>query len=144
MTVRELRELYARMNRPVPEIFTEPSANKFNATKKSINGILFASSGEARCYQLLTLQERAGIISDLERQPEYLLQKPFTDSGGIKRRAITYTPDFRFLRGGRTVVVDYKGMTSLPVFAIKHKLFRAKYPSIVFEIWTKDTLSGLY
>ncbi len=135
VTSRELESLYDRMGKPTPEIFRTPSANKYSARKKMVDGILFDSSGEARAYQILKLQEQAGIISNLELQPEYVI----IPKSIIQKREVIYRADFRFVRDGRTIVCDYKGFETR-VFKIKRSMLLHWHPEMNFEVWTKADL----
>lgn len=141
MNSRQAERLYQRLGRPVPSELATPSASKFNARRKEVDGILFDSTGEARAYQLLKLWERAGAISGLVLQPEFGLQPAFHDRDGKLHRKIVYRADFQFQRNGRTVVIDFKGVR-LPAYLLKLKMFRATNPDIEFEEWTKETLAS--
>jgi hypothetical protein len=107
--------------------------------KKIVDGVTFDSAGEARAFALLMLWEKAGAISNLERQPRYTLMDGYVDATGRKVRAMEYVPDFRFIRDGQTVVVDFKGFRT-EAYKIKAKLFRQRYPYLVFEEWDVATL----
>jgi len=50
-----------------------------------------------------------------------------------------YVPDFRFIRDNKIVVVDFKGMRT-EAYKLKAKLFRQRYPYLVFEEWDVATL----
>lgn len=139
MTEKQYQELCARAGISPLAGSGERKAHKYNATKKTVDGVTFDSSGEARAYQLLTLWEKAGAISNLERQPRYVLMEGYTTGGGVRIRPMEYVPDFRFQRAGQTVVVDFKGVRT-EAYKIKAKLFRQRYPDLVFEEWTLATL----
>lgn len=106
---------------------------KYNAIPTVLDGIRFASKGEAHHYAELRLRERAGEISNLTLQPSFVLQEKFTDASGVKHRAIKYVGDFKYLENGRTVVEDFKGVET-PAFKIKSKLFRALYRDIELRV----------
>ena len=109
------------------------SRSKYRAIPTVLDGIRFASKGEARRYAELRLLERAGEISCLTLQPSFVLQEKFTDAAGVKHRAIKYVGDFKYLENGRTVVEDFKGMET-QAFRIKSKLFRAMYRDVELRI----------
>jgi hypothetical protein len=90
--------------------------NKFHAVRTEIDGITFASKGEARRYQELKLLERVGQIRDLTRQPWFALQvPPHWKSIG------KYVADFSYLEGDDLVIEDFKGvMTPLSRWKIAH------------------------
>lgn len=114
--------------------------HKYGARRKEVDGITFASTAEANAYIQLKALQAAGQISDLELQPRYLLQEAFRDQQGKWHRKIECVWDFRFLEcrpehmPDRTVCVDVKGV-STPIFALKRKLFVAKYPHIRLDVW---------
>jgi hypothetical protein len=105
--------------------------SKYNAIKTIIDGITFDSKKEAQRYAELKLLERAGIITELQLQPTYILQEAF-DAGCVKIRAIKYRGDFRYIEDGKVVVEDTKGFRTKE-YLLKRKLFLAKYPEIDFR-----------
>ncbi len=112
--------------------------NKFKTSppnERRVDGILFHSRKEMIRYQELKLLERAGEISDLELQPEFLLQKPFTDNQGNKHRAIKYQADFRYTEDKGEIIEDVKASLRFKtdVYRIKKKLFLYAYPKIIFK-----------
>ena len=90
---------------------------KYNNTKIRVEGRLFDSKAEAARWQELSLLERAGEITELERQVEYeLIPKQKGE------RAVKYIADFRYVdNDGKTVVEDTKGVKT-PAWIIKRKL----------------------
>ena len=90
---------------------------KYNNTKIRVDGRLFDSKAEAARWQELSLLERAGEITELERQVEYeLIPKQKGE------RAVKYIADFRYVdHDGKTVVEDTKGVRT-PVYILKRKL----------------------
>ena len=139
MTEKQYQELCARAGISPLAGPGQRKAHKYNAVKKTVDGVMFDSAGEARAGSLLMLWEKAGAISSLERQPRYTLMDGYVDATGRKVRAMAYVPDFRFIRDGQTVVVDFKGMKT-EAYKLKAKLFRQRYPDLVFEEWTLETL----
>lgn len=105
--------------------------NKYGAEPTYVGGLRFASKAEARRYEELTLIERAGGISDLVCQPRFVI----VDKSG-HGRALYYVGDFSYTEGGRTVVEDVKGgqATELPLFRLKARLFRERYPDIELRV----------
>ena len=91
--------------------------SKYNNTKIRVDGRLFDSKSEAARWQELCLLERAGEITELERQVEYeLIPKQKGE------RAVKYIADFRYVdHEGKTVVEDTKGVKT-PVYILKRKL----------------------
>jgi hypothetical protein len=139
MTEKQYQELCARAGISPLAGPGQRKAHKYNAVKKEVDGVTFDSAGEARAGSLLMLWEKAGAISKLERQPRYTLMDGYVDPVGRKVRPMQYVPDFRFIRAGQTVVVDFKGMKT-EAYKLKAKLFRQRYPDLQFEEWTLETL----
>ncbi len=109
--------------------------NKYHvATKerRTMDGITFASRAEMRRWQELRLLQQSGAITNLERQPSYVLVEPFTDSRGIRHRGIKYFGDFRYSECDRVVVEDVKGFRTR-AYKTKREMFQAKYPRIIFR-----------
>lgn len=107
--------------------------SKYHAKKTTIDGITFDSRKEAKRFEELRLLERAGEISELERQVKYVLipsqREPYTigPRGGLHRgklieRECAYIADFTYrTRDGDLVVEDTKGMKTAE-YVIKRKL----------------------
>src|SRR5208282_4490088 len=68
---------------------------KYHSRKTEYAGYVFDSKAEARRYQELLLLEKAGEITDIELQPEFVLVYPFTHQGK-KYRGVKYRADFRY------------------------------------------------
>ena len=113
---------------------------KYNNVKITVNGIKFASKGEANRYCNLMLLVRGKVIKDLELQPKFLLQSSFKKNGKT-HRAINYIADFKYIENEKIVIEDFKGMET-EVFKIKRKLFEYNYPDLELRIvrWDDDTL----
>lgn len=97
---------------------------------KNDAGEKFDSQAEMYRWRDLKLLLAAGEISDLSRQPKFVLQAAFVRAGK-KVREITYTGDFRYrdLRTGQDVVEDVKGFETIE-FKIKKKMLWFLYPDI--------------
>ena len=107
--------------------------NKYNARKTIVDGITFDSKKEAARYQELKFQEHCGVISDLERQPKYILQDKFTHKGESYRQ-ISYSADFRYKKGGETWVEDTKSKITAKKrdYVIRKKLLLKQHPELNF------------
>ena len=91
--------------------------NKYGARKvKAPDGKVFDSQKEYNRWCNLRLLERAGKISDLQRQVSYELI-PKQDG----ERACSYVADFTYYQDGKLVVEDCKGCVT-EVFKMKKKL----------------------
>jgi len=98
---------------------------KYGAIKTTVDGITFASKGEANRYAELKLMQAAGLISQLELQPEYLIVV-----NGV--RIGSYIADFRYIENGELITEDFKGVKT-PVYQLKKKLVKALYGVTIRE-----------
>lgn len=98
-----------------------------------IDGVRFASKSEAARYQELRLLEKAGEIRDLELQPRYELQPPFTDRDGKRWRAIYYVSDFEYWEGEQGVAEEVKGFETA-VWRMKRKMMIYRHPEIELRV----------
>ena len=109
-------------------MFRKP--HKYNVVSKerrTADGITFDSMAEMRRYRELKMLEKSGVISSLELQPKFLLI-PKTEKGG---RAVYYKADFKYIKNGKTVYEDVKGVKT-EVYKLKKKLLFYHYPDICF------------
>lgn len=112
-------------------------ANKYGAKKTQRDGIQFDSLMEADRYQYLKLLQHAGIISELELHPEFVLIEPFKKLGK-KKRGHKYKADFMYRdESGQMIVEDVKGVIARD-FPLRRTLFDYKFPDIVLKVVTKD------
>lgn len=111
--------------------------NKYNNKKTEVDGILFDSKKEARRYTELRILEKAGEITDLQRQVKYTLipeqreeseeiykqgpNKGKKKPGRVVERKVEYVADFVYTQDGETVVEDTKGIRTKE-YVIKRKL----------------------
>lgn len=117
--------------------------SKYGNKKTIVDGIVFDSSKEAQRYSQLVMLQKAGEISELERQKEYELipaqyeEIPTGETykrGDLKglpktkrvciEQAVKYVADFVYQdKEGRTVVEDAKSeATRTEKYIIKRKL----------------------
>lgn len=108
---------------------------KYHNRKITVDGKTFDSRKEARRYTELVLLERAGKISNLETQKEFVLipaqyetfvrhgkgGKPLKDGRRCIERPCIYKADFVYKENGKTVVEDTKGFKTKD-YIIKRKL----------------------
>lgn len=105
--------------------------NKFNAKKKTIDGIVFASKAEADYYCKLKLLKQAGEIKDFELQPTFELLPAFTKHGK-KFLPATYTADFKVTHlDGSVEIVEVKGYKTQD-YRLRMKLFNFTHRDIKF------------
>jgi hypothetical protein len=107
-------------------------ASKYGNKKTWVDNILFDSAREAARYRELRMCFGAGVIGDLELQPEYELQPAF-EYQGKRIRAIVYRGDFRYVENGRVVVEDVKGFKTKD-FLLKAKMFQYRYADVELRL----------
>lgn len=116
---------------------------KYHNKKTFIDGIKFDSKLEAERYAQLKMMECAGVIRDLELQPEYELIPSFRKHGKTWRKTV-YKADFRYIlcEDDKTIIEDVKGSASVitDVFRLKQKLFEYKYPDYTISIVTSKDI----
>ena len=116
---------------------------KYHNKKTVADGIKFDSKLEAERYSQLKMMERAGVIRDLELQPEYELIPSFRKNGKTWRRTL-YKADFRYIlaEDDSYIIEDVKGSTAVitDVFRLKQKLFEYKYPELTIKIVTRKDM----
>lgn len=83
--------------------------NKYKAKKVYWNGIRFDSQKEADRYGGLLLLQKAGIISDLQRQVKFTLLPAQYEGKKCIFKATNYYADFTYMQDGKLVVEDVKG-----------------------------------
>lgn len=115
---------------------------KYGNKKITVNGQVFDSKKEYKRYCDLSLLERAGEITNLQRQVPFLLipeqRAPSTEvykkgsragqpkPGPVLERKVVYIADFVYQENGETVVEDAKGMRTKE-YIIKRKLLLYRY-----------------
>ena len=121
---------------------------KYGNRKITRDGLTFDSIKEYRRWCELSLLERAGEITGLERQVKYVIipaqyaPDTVTARGKIKRgklleRECAYVADFRYQMDGETVVEDVKGYKdgqAYALFTIKRKLMLSVHGIMVKEV----------
>lgn len=106
--------------------------HKYNAIRTTIDGITFDSQREADYYAELKLLLKAGVITRIDLQPEFILQPEFKYRGK-KYRPIIYRADFKvYYHDGREEIVDVKGHKTKE-YQLKKKLLLEQYPEIIFR-----------
>lgn len=95
--------------------------SKYHSRKTTVDGIEFDSQKEARRFRELSLLERAGQITDLQRQVKFELIPSQRIDGKVVERACTYVADFVYTENGKKVVEDTKGFKTKD-YIIKRKL----------------------
>ena len=103
-------------------------ASKYGNKRTEVDNFIFASKREARRYQELIVLQRAGLIRDLELQPDY----PLIVNGV---RVGIYRGDFRYVDcvTGQKILEDAKGVRTA-VYQLKKKLVKAIYNIDIIEV----------
>ena len=126
-------------------ILRSPSRSKYGNHRVFRNGQRFDSEHEADRFFQLSMMQRAGQITDLQRQVPFELiptqREPDTvgKRGGIKlgkciEKSCVYYADFVYKdRNGNTVVEDAKGMKT-EAYKIKKKLMLYKHGIRIIEV----------
>lgn len=111
--------------------------NKYNNRKITINGVTYDSEKEYRRYRELLLLEKAGAITDLQRQVKFVLipaqyetferygkkGQRLKDGKRCIERSVDYYADFVYKENGRQIVEDTKSdPTRTESYIIKRKL----------------------
>lgn len=89
----------------------------------------YDSKKELRRFHELEALEKAGEITNLQRQVEFLLIPSQRIDGKVVERAVTYKADFIYTMNGELVVEDVKSKITAkdPTFIIKRKLMLKEY-----------------
>ena len=107
-----------------------PKPNKYHSERVWMDGFCFDSMAEANFYCRLKMLLRAGAITGFCRQPRFIV----TESPVNGKRGSEYRPDLLvFYPDGHSRIVDVKGVLT-PVFKLKLKMMREKYPKIKIEL----------
>jgi hypothetical protein len=112
--------------------------SKYRNIKTTIDGIKFDSVKEAKRYGYLQILKKAGEIQSFEHHKKFVLLESFTNTQGVHRSPITYTPDFVVTRkDGSVYAEDIKGSRDIitTVFIIKRKLFEKRYPEVELKVF---------
>ena len=95
---------------------------KYHNEKATVNGIRFDSKKEANRYGELLMLQRAGRISELQRQVKFKLL-PTQRGEQRTERPVTYIADFVYTQDGIVVVEDVKGLKTRE-YVIKRKMMK--------------------
>jgi len=109
---------------------------KYHSKQTIVNGIKFPSILEADRYSQLLLLLRAGEISNLKLQVEFVINQAYTDAEtGERMRSVVYVADFVYfdMRTKMAVVEDAKGIVTAS-FSNKFRQCRELYPCYDWRI----------
>ena len=89
--------------------YGEINSGKIQHHKVRAGNEEFDSIAEHDRYLELLVMEKAGVIRELECHPRYEILPPQkTPAGKQNFKPVIYTPDFRYKRGGKTIVEEVK------------------------------------
>ena len=105
--------------------------NKYGAKKTKCLACagFHPSKAEAKRCGELHLMHRAGLISQLEREPQYW----FADMKHPSGHRVGYKPDFQYVEDGKKIVEDVKGFSARD-FALRAACFRYFHPDIELRV----------
>lgn len=118
---------------------------KYHNKKITVDGLTFDSKKEYQRWIELCLLEKAGEISDLERQVKFILipsqrepdqinSRGTLKKGKVIERECSYKADFTYKdKEGNLVVEDAKGMRTKE-YIIKRKLMLFRYGIVIKEV----------
>lgn len=107
--------------------------NKYNNRVVQRDGMTFDSVKEYRRYCELALLERAGQITDLQRQVKFELIPSQKIDGKVVEYPCSYVADFVYMENGKKVVEDTKGYKTKD-YIIKRKLMLREHGIRIQEI----------
>lgn len=111
------------------------SHSKYGNVRTEVNGVKYDSKKEAKRAQELEVQERLGLITNLERQKKFVLQPSFKFMGKTIRE-IAYVADFVYIENGIQVVEDVKSPATRknPIYTLKKKMMMYVHDIEVKEV----------
>ena len=95
--------------------------SKYHSRKITRDGETFDSIKEFNRWKELKLLERAGEITDLQRQVKFELIPSQRMNGKVVERPVTYVADFVYTKGRQLVVEDSKGFRTKD-YILKRKM----------------------
>lgn len=116
------------------EDMSRSAASKYHARKVRTADGVFDSQKEYRRWCELKLLQKAGHITDLERQVRYeLVPSQRGEDGKVVEKSVNYIADFRYRENGNLVVEDTKGVRTAD-YIIKRKLMLFRHGIRIKEI----------
>lgn len=95
--------------------------SKYGSKKITADGMTFDSRKEYFRWHELSLLERAGVISGLQRQVRFELIPSQKIDGKVVERPVHYVADFVYQEDGQTIVEDTKGFKTKD-YILKRKM----------------------
>ena len=107
--------------------------NKYHSKKITRDGMTFDSVKEYRRWCELILLEKAGQITNLQRQMPFELIPSQRIDGKVVERACNYMADFTYYKDGQWIVEDTKGFKTKD-YIIKRKLMLKVFGIRIHEV----------
>lgn len=107
--------------------------NKYHAIKVKTEDGVFDSRKEYKEWIKLKKLQEQGLITDLQRQVEFVLIPTQYIDGKLAERRVVYIADFVYYNQGIMIVEDTKGVKT-PEYVIKRKMMLQKYGIHITEV----------
>jgi len=141
MSLRDFLDLRARTaGRPtLRDLRDQPpkppkGRSKYRNRKVAVDDLAFDSEAEHRRWHVLLVLQRAGEITELQRQVRYELIPAQVGPGGRKQRATAYIADCVYrTKDGKVVVEDVKGFRT-DAYRLKKKLLLERHGIEIQEV----------
>jgi hypothetical protein len=131
-----LKQSGDRLYCPACEKDAPKKPSKYGNTICYHEGEKFDSKWELEYWLILKMREKAGEITDLQRQ----VKIPLRASGG--KIVSSYIADFGYFSGKEPVYEDAKGQQGgTPLFKLKKKWVEAEYGVIIREVYKNGETS---
>lgn len=95
--------------------------SKYRSKRIEADGLTFDSRKEYFRWHELSLLQKAGVVSGLQRQVRYELIPSQRIDGKVVERPVHYVADFVYQENGQTIVEDTKGFKTKD-YILKRKL----------------------
>lgn len=106
---------------------TKKRKSKYKNEPIEIDGHKFPSIKEANYYCDLKILKAAGIVTEFDKQVEFVLIPAYKNANGESIHAVKYIADFIVTyKDGHTEIVDVKGFRTKD-YKLKKKLFEYQY-----------------
>lgn len=109
------------------------SRSKYRSRKVTVDGVTFDSKKELNRWRELRQLERAGEITQLQRQVRFELIPSQRIDGKVIERSCNYIADFTYYKNGEYIVEDTKGFKTAE-YVIKRKLMLHKHGIRIKEV----------
>lgn len=107
--------------------------SKYGSKKITADGLTFDSRKEYFRWHELSLLEKAGKITSLQRQVRFELIPSQRVDGKVVERPVHYVADFVYQEDGQTVVEDTKGFKTKD-YILKRKMMLHTYHIRIREV----------